>query len=96
MAVTTEMSKNKRPRLLFNNSPYCLPLNAATTYWMNVNTHYIKPGITSAAVARPYFKGHKQASKNKPAVPLWWVLLDSGSNGDFLFRKKGKKTHNIL
>ena len=55
----------------------------------------MKPGIASAAVARPYFEGQKQASKNKLAVPFWWILLDSGSNGDLLFRKKGK-THNIL
>ena len=72
-----------------------LPLNAATTYRLNVNTHYMKSGIASAAIARPYFDGQKQASKNKPAVSLWWVPLDSGSDGDILFRKKGNKTHNI-
>jgi len=44
----------------------------------------MKPDIASAAIARPYFEGQKQASKNKPAVPLWWVLLDSGSDGDLL------------
>jgi len=55
----------------------------------------MKPGFASAAIARSYFDGQKQASKNKPAVPLWRVLLDSGSDGDLLFRKKGKKTHNV-
>ena len=79
------MSKNECPRLLFNNSPHCLPLNADITYRLNVNTHYMKAGIVSAAVARPYFEGKKQASKNKPTVPLWRVLLDSGSDVDLLF-----------
>jgi len=55
----------------------------------------MKLGIVSAAVATPYFEGKNQASKNKPAVPLWRVLMDSGSDGDLLFRKKGKKTHNV-
>ena len=79
------MSKNKCPRILFSKSPHYLPLNATTTYRMNADTHYMKPSIASAAATIPYSKGQKQASRNKPAVPLWWVLLDSGSDGDLLF-----------
>ena len=60
------MSKIKCPRLLFNNSPHYFPLNTAKTYRLNVNTHYMKQGIASAAIARPYFDDQKQASKNKP------------------------------
>ena len=85
------MFKNKCPRLLFNNSPHYLPLNAATTSWMNANTHYMKPCLVSAAVARPYFEGQKQASKNKPTVPLWRVLLDSVSMVTFSFKRKERK-----
>ena len=89
------MSKNKCPRLLFNNSPHCLPLKAATTCRLNIYTHYMKPGIASAAIARLFY-GQKQASKNKPSVLLLRVLLDSGSDGDLFFKKKRRKTHNVL
>ena len=55
----------------------------------------MKPGRSAAILAQPYFQGQKSlSSSRRHKVPLWWVLLDSGSDGDLLFQKCGARSLN--
>ena len=55
----------------------------------------MKPGRSTAVLAQPYFEGQKSlSSSRRHEVPLWRVLLDSGSDGDLLFRKRGARSLN--
>jgi len=51
----------------------------------------MKSGIASAAVARPYFEGQKQASKNKPAVPLGRFYWTQDQIVTFSLERKERK-----
>ena len=87
--------ENKLKRLpLCRDAPvYILPIKATHMCCLNEQVHYMKHGKTAAVVGRPYFQVLKGPfSSGRHNLPLWRVLLDSGSNGDILFQKKDKKT----
>ena len=66
-----------------------------TKYLCNEEVHKCKPGRTTAVVARPYIRGLNGLSNRRHVVSTWRVLLDSGTDGDLLFREKDIRSKNM-
>ena len=59
------------------------------------NLHKLKKGQVTAVVGLPLFKPEQANSRREAKKNSWRILLDSGSDGDILFRQRGTKSHNV-
>ena len=88
--------KTKRLRLDYDAHIITSPIKGTQTkYLCNEEVHTCKPGRTTAVVARPYIMGLNGLSKRRHEVSTWRVLLDSGTDGDLLFREKDIRSKNM-
>ena len=80
--IVMHVHKNKRQRLDTYAPLYISPINATN--------------ISTAVLGRPFYLGQKGLSssvRRSSTIETWRVLLDSGSDGDILFRNEnGKKS----
>ena len=84
--------KSKRLRLDPYSPVYMSPIQATHKLSVNAQVHKLsRKGKSTAVLGRPYFNGQFSSSR-RHIVPLWRVLLDSGSNGDLLFQRTGSNT----
>ncbi len=78
--------KSKPLKMTTQNTPVYISLIKTTHICcVNQNVQKIRAGLCTAILGRPFDDGSGLSSKQRHIVPLWWVLLDSGSNGDLLF-----------
>ena len=59
---------------------------------ISLTPFHSKQTVCTAVLGRPFYDGSGLSSIRHHIVPLWWVLLDSGSDGDLLFLKAGSKS----
>lgn len=57
--------------------------------------HKMKKGQVTAVLGVPLFKQEHTNSRRDAMTNSWRILLDSGSDGDILFRQRGTKSHNV-
>ena len=55
----------------------------------------MKKGQVTAVLGVPLFKQEHTNSRRDAMTNSWRILLDSGSDGDILFRQRGTKSHNV-
>jgi len=94
--IDSDLEPNSKRLRLSHDAPiYVSPIKGTHTCNLNEQVHAMKPGRLTAVLAQPYFEGQKSLSSScRHKVPLWPVLLDSGSDGDLLFRKHGARLLN--
>ena len=82
---------NKGPKLLFNTSVHSLPIKVSyANAQFKKSLLYIKK--VTAVLGKPSYEGIKGHNNSRHAnTTLWRVLLDSGSDGDILFQRKGTR-----
>ena len=83
-------NQSKGPKLLFNTSIHSLPIKIVQTGKDRYLSFLQVKNKVTAVLGRPLFEGqHGSCSGSKHNKTLWRVLLDSGSDGDILFQRKG-------
>ena len=84
-----ELRKSKGPKLLFNTSIHSLPMKIVqdASRPLFKSAYMNTKGKVTAVLGRPHYKSNKKSHN----VKLWRVLLDSGSDGDILFVKRGAR-----
>ena len=82
--------KSKSPKLLFNTSIHSLPIKIVQTGKDKYLSFLQVKNKVTAVLGRPLFEGQYGPSNSKRHnKTIWRVLLDSGSDGDILFQRKG-------
>ena len=82
--------KSKGPKLLFNTSIHSLPIKIVQTKKDTYLSFLQVKNRVTAVLGRPHFEGQNGlCNSSRHIKTIWRVLLDSGSDGDILFQRKG-------
>ena len=79
---------------------YHSPIKATNvqTFAKRVRTHKCRIRPVTAVIAEPFWQGQRGSNSSRDrrtCRALWQVLLDSGSDGDLLFIRKGSKKESV-
>ena len=83
-------NQSKGPKLLFNTSIHSLPIKIVQTGKDSYLSFLQVKNKVTAVLGRPLFEDqHGSCNSKRHNKTIWRVLLDSGSDGDILFQRKG-------
>ncbi len=90
--IKISSKKSKGPKLLLNQLVHSLQINAVQTNSSYKQCYVHAKDVVCTVLGKPCYEGSSRHRNRKISqTKSWRILLDSGSNGDVLFVKKGSK-----